>query len=799
MHTPFLHHRYTEQSSRERRLCHEQTGGRSLEESAHERTRVAAKWFKENVGYNVSDTVVGALEGLKDAWGGAAPTEIQREVLRGAVEFFRDAPETFLDIMQSLENTNVETIKAMTSHHEWLNAWTQFSAAPKKFKSVSAVKPGNNEAFGPLRYIESLTEAEQKTLYTEYITHFIPEDVQQLHEDVFGKPPTDRETPVQRAERMIAAGHIGNIQSALRLLMGDEDPELMGCKPEDIEWQLARESLEHHYFDPARKLTGEERGTRNFSVDPTDARFDTLQYSLLQDYTNLFRRDPSLTRTDMTDVKRFALLSNNLPSSRMRGLMRLRLFESVPDVPPEVLLSALYRSGREQWEVEKSRKRAQTTEEVRTLTRADQRERARESRTTADVWRNLPGWQKLILIVGLIYGAKSAPGAAMALGAVYFGQKFFLKQDQPAEGWAKTVQHVLEKFSGPLAAIGVPVGSETADDSAERANIAVEFLAEQAREELDCTATGLVLIAKMKVRDLAMCFDGFEEGGKRTTTLLENGQTLISYLRGYDRQAMQKFLSRTENTQQLEDLLPSIFYLLGGRENPRDKHCVEVALGRTSTGKFDEIEGLERALFEHLAVAGKDLAHRSGDVTVLELIKEAIYTPVKPAEITIEEFETHPAYLAQKKQIEKYTYAGVNANLRVRYDRAADRVIIDSDGASYPLPLEKTRRQFVNDKAADLIAEWVGKGYNKKKAAMATMNCKPFPTPLVLELDREIVRYHVPFAGAVKAAADTPAYVFLPASIDDVHTKYYHWCTVNWPLAGMPAPGAPAALDSDPF
>jgi hypothetical protein len=143
-------------------------------------------------------------------------------------------------------------------------------------------------------------------------------------------------------------------------------------------------------------------------------------------------------------------------------------------------------------------------------------DKERAAETLGETFQNMGGVEKLLLLgVAGFMLAKSSKVRWLVGGltALYFGQKFLMKQDDPLnESWAPLLRKVTKKAQdgarGPLASIGIKYDNEKYDDAEmqSRIDIATRFLSDNAREQMNTSVTGFSLLGDMKLPDLAQNF-----------------------------------------------------------------------------------------------------------------------------------------------------------------------------------------------------------------------------------------------------------------------------------------------------
>lgn len=684
------------------------------------------------------------------------------------------------------EDLTLEQVASLTDHATWLNAFKeQDILTDPNIKPLTALD-------GPAGLIYSLTPEERATYFQDYIGSFIHTDIRDANEDVFGKKA---DAATARAQELIKPGNRDAAIGAVEGALGIKDVAGTGGREE----ALAKASLNRFYFrEGGRAPDGSLYPEPTVLPDGTTVTDFThgAGERLGVDFGAALKRNPSAGSLDR--------LTRDLPPSLLKGAFKMGILKN-EDFKE---LNDLYMAKNHAESIQ----HLETGKKTMELSDVVKIEKAREAQTISDIFHNMSGIEKIVLIVGAVLAARTDLGkkAMIGLGAVYFGQKFLFKNENPIDntwspilqGLAKKSKDLTEPFRN-LLGIETPNEKITARSLDTRINAVQTFLTEHAREDLDSSVAGFTLLADMPLNQLApYLIIGNEGRSAYLDASSRDFQRIVKDLQkknGLSTRSVNTFFG-TEGTEKINDptlidkigfdkvnknLLESgnalkvVFYKIATR-NPaykRDVMLIEQAASRKFDGynfppgstviNGEEIDLQQR--FEFLVLQGM----KEADGTTLgDFIAQSISAKEGPSADEIEQINREK-FAKKITEVREYEFDGKPANLDAKFEGDTVQVGIRKGGIKRPITMKVS--EFLNMKPEEIGQKWT-----EGAVALLKDDIKKNPTSLYPQFEVEAmgekVRYGADLAGLMPIA-ETPAYVLMRASTDEIYKKYDEWAT----------------------
>lgn len=537
------------------------------------------------------------MEGIAKQWGLNFPSlEEVKAFCTNTKNFLRDVPVVG-SIINRLSNVSYETAKNLTSHEQWVSAFTDPSF---DFDGKIVPLPAGAALYGPLQLLNSMAPAQRKQAYLDYVRGFVSVPVQQK---MFSSP-LDSLDPATKFDSVIAQKDIVNGVFKGTLGMESDPSKLPGNSA-----SLAKENLEYQYdlaaAEPTKGLVGDYQTALRYQAQSGNLAIAT---------------DPTI-------------LADKLPASRMKGALLLGALDTAQLTKLNDVVQKI--------EQEKLVAKAEIHGNIDTLKNTTNDKLKQNAEGLKETFNGLGGWEKfaLIALVGVaLFKSSKARGVAMALGGAYLFQRVVLKDQNPLKTWK-------EMFTGTTAYAKNMIGmKETADSEAY-----VNFLSEYDRSQLELqgTAYGTLSGVDMSVlaSSLSMDFTGSSTrpfdmkigtGSDLDKRLVANGAT----------EKERAFLRKPENTKATGDAISFIFYSMASK-NPASSSDVQLVEEASRFlkphdspadlfGREGETDDVRRQLFKdasaaylRVVVRGRDMALNSVDTLGSYVSKNAIQ-PLQP-------------------------------------------------------------------------------------------------------------------------------------------------------------------------
>lgn len=469
-----------------------------------ERLGNGARWASRNLTWLASEAIVGVgtviaavpngiLQGLELTWDRNKDTrEDIMKFLMKAGEFFKHLPLVGGSIERyflSLEkDKRYEILKQIVDTANWVPLFTNPTTRDAILKGPKDInvdlidrspdgkpddKPRPEGEKTVLKFLSTCEVVDRRKYFLEHLDHTLTKNSQNeaVGNDAFSVlSPEDRLQYLEKNNKLDTfTNAMGGAYGVTRLTDGTDA------------YNLARSSLTEHYADQ------EGKGSR--------MRED--------DYKNSLRLKGAAGST--------AYLDNSVAS-----------FQKI--VPPSLFKGALDLGVIAQADIDALGKRIEDVTHERDIAKGKIRDRLDEAtgesklkiekdgRTFMDTFQNMSGVEKLVLFGAAIYLLKSSKffrNIGITAVAVYFGLKFFNKDENPGETMSKKIQQGVDWVKGKgKTALGIgegPMDSKTTD-AAGRAKVVTDFLPTKEGAELENQAMGLSLLAETPLALVAGAF-----------------------------------------------------------------------------------------------------------------------------------------------------------------------------------------------------------------------------------------------------------------------------------------------------
>ncbi|MBI5793565.1 hypothetical protein HZA87_00550, partial [Candidatus Uhrbacteria bacterium] len=475
---PSHRHRPEFRLSGEARLCFTDPTGPNLSTGAENIVLNASEFVRRYIGYT-GEVSSGIYRGLMASWG-TNVTPARQDALRNTVNFLRSAPRSAAQMVENyiISNniTNENVIRSLTDQSKWLTALRDgrtndlfSSPLPPAVEKANVGLLATGEPLGLLR---SQPVADRQRVLLDYLDMNIPREVQEANDArrlMFGRQatitnPTDRFNHINTNNASYLA-----VTQSLDGMLG------AGVPPAGASRDVVIDSFNQLY-----PVTG---GERNVSS------------ALVGDYQQALRLLPSNIRPETLGSG--AALGAQLEPSRLRGLLMLGN-AGVSDAVHQNLT----KDAQAQLRLRENLG-AEVGQNWNKRTRASQNEQTRESMTTADIWQNMNGWQKLIGIVTGILFAKNHPEIVQVGVGVYFARMFLGRDMTPGDTGLNMLRGAVDAVRGSPAGAG---SLNMQQQAIARGNMMVQFLPAAERAALSLQAEGFSHIAHLPLSAIAGAF-----------------------------------------------------------------------------------------------------------------------------------------------------------------------------------------------------------------------------------------------------------------------------------------------------
>ncbi len=477
------HRLYPLSLEREKRLCYEVSGPfgspdlpppRSTAREISDNVSQVPGWILEKMTMLTAETgaflgkaiislPVGFLNGLEEAWQNNRESgEALKQDIINASSFFHHFP--FIgQYFEGIKIKDVESYRNLTNQTKWVAAFND----PDIFVNpVGAEKMPESGVVGPYELLKSFTPLERQHAYLEFVDQVIPQHIQKNN-----GIPTATEHPIV-ADRFATLG-TGQIKTT-EALKGIFDMRGERRIPSDTAQIIAEQTLNNHYL----------AGGPNNALG-----------SLKEDYTNALA---GARFAGIRNVRTSVAQLQNSPyaSPRLRAALRLCVVRNEHLAP--------FSQAFERTEFRDSTLRGVVRKNLDDLTGIVNTDVKRDALGAKEIFNNLSGIEKLVLLGGAVWALKSSFGKGIAgAGALlYFGMKFGFKDPDPF----KTASNWLSKginFNGRIPNEAMPGGPV---DPRSRVDAMMTFLKEYdpaGFDNLEMQATGFSLVSDMRMSDIA--------------------------------------------------------------------------------------------------------------------------------------------------------------------------------------------------------------------------------------------------------------------------------------------------------
>ena len=509
-----------------------------------------------------------------------------KRLLHSAYALLQTSPQlqSLLDRQDFEQLKSIESMERFFSVRDWLSIFENYSEIlTNQTPDVTAIPSGENSDI--IAFLLNISLQERKIIFSEFVTKNISESVRKQHPDVFAG--------LQDVSALNSV-NIARMTKITGATMGLRNRENFNSQTAQQDITIIEDSLQESLI--------------HSSGSPTNMAYkeylSTLRLMKMQSLGNA-AEDP-------------AVLLQNMPSSALRGGLNFGIVK--PDMLASMHNSALQTVHEQQQDMGK------IAEELESLTSITERQVRNEAKTYADIWYEMPGWQKAAAIAVLVGVAfhKGTRKLAVGLGAAYFAQKFFLQN----EG-AKLLTGLADKASVNLRTMNRFI-LRGVDDTLEIQGIAnrtetvVEFLNDYDTQNLQNEGTGFALLANVPLKDLAQ---SFSTEGSNWHLKTESNSPAMRRLRailakqGLSNKSLQFFKEQQANTE-VSEALTYVFYKMA-LEDPANASLARVVedkwhnqvmhgLNKGELFKGDETTEAGRA-YRTLVEKGRFMATRSSE------------------------------------------------------------------------------------------------------------------------------------------------------------------------------------------
>lgn len=547
--------------------------------------------------------------------------DLKNGQLMTIAEFANTAPPLLQALVEQLfrdkERPTLSEITLIFSQQQWLSLFSD----PNNFYERSLPRtPKATLRDGVKGVFASMDDEHRKLFYFQYVEGIIPLAVRDdpRYSEIFGEGDK-----LLRADEMVK--HLTEINGSMGMMLGLQSPPDPALRATDTSFNIAKEGLMHHYWRDGKRDVESEDGSGRmihlpFSLDTTMDRDEDgklvkrgegLKPQFTQDVErvvghNLFMGGPD-------DIRR------RLGPSFLKGALDLSFGVMEPDDLPPLQAYIGNKTA------DKTTNKLQTSVNVRARTNVIRREQMRNAETLGDTFSNMSGMEKIALVsiaAYLLSTSKTARGAVGALGVLYFGQKFLLKQNDPInEVWMPMIQGLVKKstdFVRPgFQRFGIEFDHEQYSDAEMQSRIGLmsRFLSDNARADLNTSVEGFTILADMKLSELAQYFTMSSDGSLAAVRYWDpNFKRLIKekvakhgldpataerFFGGADPEIISDPVIRAQFEEQMLNRhlreagsgLASVFYMCAVRE-PRNKvplRIIEYFRGTMGYGSYEDL------------------------------------------------------------------------------------------------------------------------------------------------------------------------------------------------------------------
>ena len=440
------------------------------------------------------------------------PEEQKNGQLMTIAEFARTAPPSLQSyIEQGFRDGERPTLAEVTSIYSQ-QAWIELFNNPNNFFVLSLPQTDRPTLRqGPKGILQAMDEEHRKLFYYEYVEGIIPLAVRDnpRYREIFGGSGDK----LARAGEMVK--HLSEINGAMGMMLGINAPPDEATRDDDAAFNIAREGLMNYYWRDGKRYIPSADGVSELRlplalgpVADTDEygqridRGEGLKPQFMQDVARVVGNDIFMGRAE--DIR------DRIGPSFLKGALDPAFGVMEPDDLPELRSFIGNRSA------DKTANDLQTRVDTRRNMDVIRREQRRNAETLGQTFSNMSGMEKIALVslaAYMISTSKGVRNAIGALGVLYFGQKFLLKQKDPInEVWSPLIQGLAKKsadFVRPgFQKFGIEFDHEQYSDQEiqRRINLMSRFLSENSRMEFNTSVQGFTILADMKLSELSQFF-----------------------------------------------------------------------------------------------------------------------------------------------------------------------------------------------------------------------------------------------------------------------------------------------------
>ncbi len=575
-------------SLKEKRLCH-----LDLPTSTEVANKIkdAGEYLKRNIqsfteatgeivgasGKFLVDLPSGLANGLVEAWKEQVPSISKEDVykfLYKASEFFTGIPYLGEKVNQYFKGkVNFEKLKHLVEHANWIAVFERYqdvltgqSADDVKKLAVKERGLGNHGMSEVLDFMATLDIQDRQRIFAEYVGKYIPENLQSLPQGIAQDKNADLK---QKFDAINTAGKVGTFTKAMGGMLGVTNKDELTKDPEAL--KIAKRALEGRYG-----LGGPN---------------PTITNGLLNDYKGTLRFHQlaglKAVRTSPDELKKQA------PDSLFKGALELGVIDA----------SDLQVLSKDLADLEDLKQKAigDARKKVNVVRGDMDKELQKEASTYIDVWNNMGGAEKLILMAGGIYAAYKYKTAAMLVALAYFGRKFLSKDDDPLHTASVWMQNGVKKGQNAFnKQLGITVGDEVATMNSQVTTMA-EFITKLHPREtkvLTDQAAVLTMMYEMPLKVLSAGFNmcgGFGEWclAAQPGSAFDTQMKIIAERNGVKNGYKQLFCGRGTQVQPwLNETISFLFYKRAAKDpaNKEDVEIVENAIAKFPSGTSPQHE-----------------------------------------------------------------------------------------------------------------------------------------------------------------------------------------------------------------
>lgn len=475
---------------------------------------------------------IGFLKGLDEAWqNNRASADIIKQDAIQAASFFRHFP-LIGKYFEGMQFEDVQSYRNLTNNLQWIEAFNDLSVFNKPVIDIA-----DRNSVTPKDMLMSLRPEERKMMYMNFTDSVIPAHV--LGQNGLPVAGSYR-TATERFDAMDREQHV-MLNGALKGIFDATDVKAIDGRAQS----MAKQAL-------------------NAMYRPELALHDLPLKGLQDDYSD------AIAGAGFAGLRGGRTSAANLESSvyapaTLRAALKLGVVRNEH-------LQFLSR-GMEKGEFRESSVKGNVRHNLNVLTGIVETDRRRDALGVREIFENMSGVEKLILLGGTAWAltTRFGRGIAGAGALLYFGMKFGFKDPDPiktASGW---INNILT-LNGRVPNDAMPGGPT---DPRRKVDSMMAFLKEfdpQGYNRLEMQATGFSLMGDMRMSDIAQQVSIFGDPTKETMSMSLNIPGLRNGLETVRKQSKWKtsidsFFMDPASMQELGNGFGYVFYKLAS-ENP---------------------------------------------------------------------------------------------------------------------------------------------------------------------------------------------------------------------------------------